>query len=60
MTATNDFAPLGYAFMGKAHSRAFNEVRLLAPPLQPELVSISGRNAAAAEEARAQYGWGRT
>jgi len=48
---------LGYAFMGKAHSRAFHEVRSLEPPLVPELVSISGRNAEAVEEARARYGW---
>jgi predicted dehydrogenase len=48
---------LGYAFMGKAHSRAFHDVRLLSPPLLPELVSISGRNRERVEEARARYGW---
>ena len=37
---------LGYAFMGKAHSRAFREAAALDPPLVPELVSISGRDAA--------------
>jgi len=48
---------LGYAFMGKAHSRAFQAQRALGAPLQPELVSISGRNAEKVEEARARYGW---
>jgi predicted dehydrogenase len=48
---------LGYAFMGKAHSRAFHDVRLLEPPLVPKLVSISGRNRERVEEARARYGW---
>ena len=48
---------LGYAFMGKAHSRAFREVARLDPPLVPELVSISGRDAERVEAARATYGW---
>jgi predicted dehydrogenase len=48
---------LGYAFMGKAHSRAFLAQRTLGGRLQPELVSISGRDAQKVEEARAQYGW---
>src|SRR5438477_421102 len=48
---------LGYAFMGKAHSRALLALRHLDVPLRPELVSISGRNARAVEEARARWGW---
>jgi hypothetical protein len=36
---------LGYAMMGKAHSRAFLAQRTLGTPLQPELVSITGRDA---------------
>jgi predicted dehydrogenase len=48
---------LGYAFMGKAHSRAFRAVRELDPPLLPELVSISGRDQAAASEVADRYGW---
>jgi predicted dehydrogenase len=48
---------LGYAFMGKAHSRALHALRLLEVPLQPELVSISGRNRDAVEEARGRWGW---
>ena len=48
---------LGYAFMGKAHSRAFLAQRTLDTPLRPELVSISGRDAQKVEEARLAYGW---
>ncbi|HYZ78862.1 MAG TPA: Gfo/Idh/MocA family oxidoreductase [Gaiellaceae bacterium] len=48
---------LGYAFMGKAHSRALLALRHLDVPLRPELVSISGRTAAAVEDARARWGW---
>src|SRR4051794_17015576 len=50
-------AMLGYAFMGKAHSRALRALRNLDVPLRPELVSISGRDAQALEEARAREGW---
>jgi predicted dehydrogenase len=48
---------LGYAFMGKAHSRALRALELLDVPLKPELVSISGRNREAVEAARDQWGW---
>lgn len=51
-------AMLGYAFMGKAHSRALHALKLLDVPLRPELVSISGRNRDAVETAREQWGWG--
>ncbi len=50
---------LGYAFMGKAHSRGLHALRLLEVPLRPELVSISGRNRDAVEEARERWGWAR-
>jgi predicted dehydrogenase len=50
---------LGYAFMGKAHSRALQALRHLEVPLRPELVSISGRNRGAVEEVRQQWGWER-
>jgi predicted dehydrogenase len=50
-------AMLGYRFMGNAHSRALGAVRQLGAALEPELVSISGRNAEALEEARARLGW---
>jgi predicted dehydrogenase len=50
-------AMLGYAFMGHAYSRAFLALHQLDVPLRPELVSISGRNAQAVEEARGRWGW---
>jgi predicted dehydrogenase len=50
-------AMLGYAFMGKAHSRAFREASYLEPALVPRLVSISGRTAEKVEEARRLHGW---
>jgi predicted dehydrogenase len=50
-------AMLGYAFMGKAHSRAFREASYLDPALEPRLVSISGRTAEKVEEARRLHGW---
>jgi len=48
---------LGYAFMGKAHTRAFREARALHAPLAPELVSLSGRTAEKVEAARRELGW---
>jgi predicted dehydrogenase len=53
-------AMLGYAFMGKAHSRALLALQHLDVPLMPELVSISGRNREPLEQAREQWGWGET
>ena len=50
-------AMLGYAFMGKAHSRALHALELLDVPLRAERVSISGRNRKAVEEARERWGW---
>ena len=52
---------LGYAFMGKAHSSAFLNVRHIAwpPPLLPRLVAIAGRDQAAVAEASARYGYER-
>ena len=48
---------LGYAFMGHAYSRALQALRNLEVPFAPELVSISGRNAEALEQARELWGW---
>jgi predicted dehydrogenase len=50
-------AMLGYAFMGKAHSRALQALKQLEVPLRPELVSLSGRTHEAVEAAAAQWGW---
>jgi predicted dehydrogenase len=57
VSRTIGVAMLGYAFMGKAHSRALHALKLLDVPLQPELVSISGRNREAVEAARDEWGW---
>ncbi len=50
---------LGYAFMGKAHSRALLTIpyMMYPPPAIPKLVSISGRNEAAVAEAARRYGY---
>ncbi len=48
---------LGYAFMGKAYSRALLALRNLDVPLRPELVSLGGRTAEPLEQARARWGW---
>jgi len=48
---------LGYAFMGRAHSRAFRAITELDPPLLPRLVSIAGRDEAAVAEVAARYGY---
>ena len=45
---------LGYAFMGKAHSRAFQEIARLDTPLQPRLVAVAGRNEDAVAAVAAQ------
>jgi predicted dehydrogenase len=50
-------AMLGYAFMGKAHSRALHALELLDVPLRPERVSISGRSREALEQARKLWRW---
>ena len=49
---------LGYASMGRAHSRALLALQHLDVPLRPELVSISGRTREAVEQARERWGWG--
>src|SRR5262249_16591279 len=56
MIETIGVAMLGYAFMGKAHSRALLALQHLDVPLRPELVSISGRPADRVETARAGHG----
>ena len=43
--------------MGRAHSHALLALQHLEVPLRPELVSISGRNRTAVEEARERWGW---
>jgi predicted dehydrogenase len=50
---------LGYAFMGKAHSNAYKTLAYMTwpPPLQPQLVSVAGRDEAAVSEAARRYGF---
>jgi predicted dehydrogenase len=57
--ATIGVGMLGYAFMGKAHANAYRTLAYMTwpPPLQPELVAIAGRDAAAVNEAAGRYGF---
>jgi predicted dehydrogenase len=49
---------VGYAFMGRAHSLAWNTVgRVFDVPLRPRLAAICGRDLAAAEAAAGRLGW---
>ncbi len=50
---------LGYAFMGKAHSRAFRAIAALDSPLSPRLVAIAGRDEAAVSEVAGRFGYER-
>jgi predicted dehydrogenase len=50
---------LGYAFMGKAHSRAFLSLQTMDPPLQPRLVALAGRNETAVAEVAGRFGYER-
>jgi predicted dehydrogenase len=49
---------VGYAFMGRAHSLAWNAAgRVFDLPLRPRLAAVCGRDKAAAESAAARLGW---
>ena len=49
---------VGYAFMGRAHSLAWNAVsKVFDVPLRPRLAAVCGRDQAAAEAAAARFGW---
>jgi predicted dehydrogenase len=50
---------LGYAFMGKAHSRALRTIASLDSPLQPRLAVLAGRDESALKVAARVYGWQR-
>jgi predicted dehydrogenase len=57
MSSVN-IAMIGYAFMGKAHSNAYRQVRaFFSPRVQPVMKVICGRNAQAADAAARRYGW---
>ena len=49
---------IGYAFMGRAHSLAWDTVnRVFDLPLRPRLAAICGRDQAAARAAADRFGW---
>jgi len=49
---------VGYAFMGRAHSQAWNTVsRVFDVPMKPRLAAICGRDKAATGAAAARLGW---
>jgi predicted dehydrogenase len=49
---------MGYAFMGKAHSNAYRQVRaFFSPRLDPVMKVICGRDAEATQAAARKYGW---
>ena len=49
---------VGYAFMGRAHSQAWQAVsRAFDPPLRPRLAAICGRDKAATRAAASRLGW---
>ncbi|HEY1667445.1 MAG TPA: Gfo/Idh/MocA family oxidoreductase, partial [Trebonia sp.] len=49
---------VGYAFMGRAHSLAWNAVgRVFDLPVRPRLAAICGRDKSAAEAAAGRLGW---
>src|SRR5580692_1413078 len=49
---------VGYAFMGRAHSQAWQAVsRAFDPPLRPRLAAICGRDGAATRAAAGRLGW---
>ena len=51
-------ALIGYKFMGKAHSNAFRQLRrFFSGKLEPRMKVICGRDRAALEAARQQFGW---
>jgi predicted dehydrogenase len=50
---------IGYAFMGRAHSQAWRNARsYFDVPVDPRLVAVAGRNAAAAKDTADRFGWG--
>jgi predicted dehydrogenase len=59
MTNEIGIGMLGYAFMGKAHTRALRELQALDSPLRPRLVSVAGRSEDAVAAMADQYGYER-
>jgi predicted dehydrogenase len=61
MPETIGVGMLGYAFMGRAHSNGYRQLRVAAwpPPLLPRLVGIAGRNREAVTGAAERLGFER-
>src|SRR5215831_14490223 len=60
MARTLRVGMVGYRFMGKAHSNAWRQAPRFFPlKAELEMSTICGRDAAAVESARAQFGWQR-
>ena len=59
MTNEIGIGMLGYAFMGKAHTRAFRELTALQGALRPRLVAIAGRSEDAVAAVADRYGYER-
>lgn len=58
MTKTLNIAMIGYKFMGRAHSNAWNQVsRFFETPVQPVMKVVCGRDAEQVKEAARRYGW---
>ncbi len=56
--ATVNVALIGYAFMGKAHSNAYRQVKAFFDlSVQPHMKVICGRDRNKVEEAAGRYGW---
>jgi predicted dehydrogenase len=56
-----NIALIGYAFMGRAHSNAYRQVKaFFKPRLQPRLKVLCGRDGRAVKEAAARLGWEET
>jgi predicted dehydrogenase len=56
--ASINVAMIGYAFMGRAHSNAYRQVRsFFEPRLMPHMKVICGRDRTKTEEAARRYGW---
>ncbi|NUO36668.1 MAG: Gfo/Idh/MocA family oxidoreductase [Dermatophilaceae bacterium] len=57
-TPTLGVGMIGYAFMGRAHSQAWRNVRsYFDAPATPRLVAVAGRNESAARDTADRFGW---
>ena len=58
MKTTLGVGMVGYSFMGAVHSHAWRTVhRVFDVPVEPAMVAVCGRDAAAAQRAAEKFGW---